>query len=369
MRAATRVALLIAPLLPCAKCVESPVEESLEVRFLANGSAEVVARVELHRPDDAGREVADRLDRWARDLEDRRDPWSRRVVDAAPQSDEENVERVEGRVVAVTRTAHFDDREALDRLFRDTAVTTAYRERDGTATWELHPSAGTAVTVAERRRTTREVEAWAAKAARYLRAEHALWRHLDANPDAAPACFAAIDAESADGLEPLEASLVTEAIDSMREVWGAIFVEEGKEDTLEERTNRAFDPFPARLLVRVDGEILEREGFVDGPDGALSAPRTGVWESFLGLEGRWVEPDLALAMWRDAQDERGLRYGSAERFAALPRRISSTAPTEGEVTEAILAALRPAPVYRVLWKRSGEETGNAGEGSASGTGE
>ena len=56
-----------------------------------------------------------------------------------------------------------------------------------------------------------------------------------------------------------------------------------------------FDPFPARLTITVDGQVLESQGFLAEPR-FFERANVDAWNALKSLEGRWISPDLVTAL-------------------------------------------------------------------------
>jgi hypothetical protein len=322
--------------------------ESVEIRFGAVG-VEVVSRVQLNRGEYENGPAAERIVRWERQILDRTDASTRRIESLEPDDDEEIVRREKGAVFQAERTARIADPAQLGRLFAGSAVSARYAE-DPRGRWREFslavPEGGEARTP-EERRVLRELETWAGAVARLLRAEHALYAYLASNPSRAVPCLARAADEGEDSdLVGDEVALASAVADATGEVLAALQAPQDREDTLDERIQRVFDPFPTELSVVVPGRVVEREGFADGPDGALAVTRLGAWAAFRSIEGRWVAPDLVVEQWRQ-KDGRKL---DLEAFAPRIRVVSKTPPTDAEVFDAFRRALRPVTVYRVRWE-------------------
>ena len=335
-------------LVAAAACLDPPVTESVEIRF-GDEEVRVTSLVRLNRGDYDSGPAAERIDRWARQILDRTDASTRRIEALEPRGDDETVRREKGAVVEAERIARIDDPSLLQRLFSGSPVSAHYAE-DPDGAWREFtltvPEGGTARTPDERR-GLRELEAWATEVTRFVRAEHALYGYLLANPSRAVPCLERANGSGeGNDLTADERALASAMSEAREGVLAALQVPADREDTLDERIQRLFDPFPTELSVVVAGRVLEREGFVDGPDAALAVPRLGAWAAFRSIEGRWVAPDLLVESWR-ARDGGEL---DLETFAPRIRVVSKSPPTDAEVVAAFRTALRPETTFRVRWE-------------------
>jgi len=329
----------------------------LEVRIVRAGAAVVTIAVALRDPSDFKQvpRVQQRLEAEERELLAGSDPWSARLQRVEPERQRDVIDLSHGRLHRIQRSALLAGPEDLREFFRDTGVGVTYAEGSEWAELTLTPGRPSRATAAQRQHLSSGLEAFAANLAAYAAATKRLYDHLDANPERARACLAAIVAESAaeeelTGDEPELVADVNEAIGEMGEILAPA---EDEPFTLDEISRLVYDPFPASMRVSVPGTIVEREGFPGELTSELKIPALSIWSAFELLEGRWFSPDPALALWRhDAAKTR--KPFDLEGFLALPRR-ASIAPTEGDARRAIAAQLEPAGVYRVRWTVSASD--------------
>ncbi|MGK2857778.1 MAG: hypothetical protein ACSLFQ_11290 [Thermoanaerobaculia bacterium] len=338
-----------------AGCFETPVEERMEIVFDGDGTA--IVRVDVALAEDAARpEMAQRLDAIRAEILDERDPWARRFESVHPKGESFTWEKSQGKLLHATRIARINQHD-LGRLFFDTALQVSYTEIRGHA--ELSIFAG------ESQRASREqvrlwnetADGWSRAVARYYQAVGLLYRYAAAYPERAEALFAVVfESELAkEEFGELQASLndeervitdrVVAAIDDIVSAQTA-----GGELSADELARLVNDPFPADLLVKVDGEIDEIEGFARDPEGGgVRVVRKGLLEALDAMRSRWASPDPFHAMldrWRLGDDAPPFDFDG---FLAMPRNAT---PPEGwrEVRAALDESLRPASTYRVRWQ-------------------
>jgi hypothetical protein len=181
-----------------------------------------------------------------------------------------------------------------------------------------------------------------------------LYAYLDRYPERAPTCFASLldEVPEGDALSDEETEL-TKAVDAAMGACGRVL--EPMEDepyTIDELSRLVYDPFPAPLRLVVSGKVLEREGFPGGAEGPLQVPAASLWSAFVSLEGRWLEPDPALALWRENAAS-GRKTIDVTGIASLSRHFAR--PKPDDVRAAIEGQLRQPPVYRVRWEASEDE--------------
>jgi hypothetical protein len=148
-------------------------------------------------------------------------------------------------------------------------------------------------------------------------------------------------------LEAEEQELVERLEETMEGVFAVLLVAPGDAESLDELSHLVYDPFPARLTVRLPAPAAEVEGFVPAGDGALTVPGLGLWPALAALEGRWLTPDplLLYVALRGKGDEAAL---DLDALLARERR-AGPAPDAGEVQSAIEEGLLPASLYRAVW--------------------
>ena len=118
----------------------------------------------------------------------------------------------------------------------------------------------------------------------------------------------------------------------------------------DEVSHLVYDPFPARLTLKLPAAPQAVEGFLKADDGAFTVASPGLWEALRSLEGRWLSPDPVLVYVESArQGEEGTF--DLDAFLAKPRRSAPAhlLPSAHEVRAEIEARLKPAPLYRVAW--------------------
>jgi len=349
-RIAGPAALLTAAIL-AGGCFDDPVRETLEIEMLPDGTAEV--RLEVRFADQF---AADSSPGAAR-LRDARetllqgwDPWTARFADLEPESESYAWQRDGGELRRLTRTARLADPSAITRLFADTAVGAFYERGEGWASLALYPGRSDRASRAEAERVAAELAVWSADVTEYLAAVEALYRYLEAHPKRAEPCFYALYSdllpEREVALHGEEEELLGDVSNSISEVGRVLSLGGDEAYTLNELAHRVYDPFPARVVVKVPGEPLEVEGF-ERWSGGLQVAGLGLWEAFAALEGLWVDPDPGLAWVRHFQRD-AERPFPLTAFLAYPRRFQP-APDLAETEAALVARLEPQPAYRVVW--------------------
>lgn len=362
-----RLAATAAAALLVAGCFDPPVREDLEIRFLPHGAYVVRSRVEItEMGETANAALRRRLEALRRDLAAGDDPWSLRFGALAPALERFGWEKRLGSIYEVERSAVLAEPEQLASFFADTALAVGYEVRDGVGELAIVPGPAGQASRRQRREMEEALDAWSAHIAAYLEAAGALYAHLDRRPERARACLGALLADlltdqerSALGeLEGDEQELVERLEKAMEQVFAVLLVAPGDELSVDELAHLVYDPFPARLTVRLPVAPQEVEGFEPAAEGALAVPGLGLWPALSALEGRWLEPDPALlyVALRGRGEEAALDLDAL----LARRRHAAPVPTAGEVRLAIEERLQPASLYRATWEVTPGEDEPAG---------
>ncbi|HKH50164.1 MAG TPA: hypothetical protein VKM72_36390 [Thermoanaerobaculia bacterium] len=339
-------------------CFEPPVLETLDLRFLRDGSFVVTSTVEVSdEKGEANPALTRRLAQVRQELEEGTDPWGRRFASLEPVAERFAWEKQLGALRRGTRAAIATEPAGLHAFFGDTSLNVSYEIRDGVAELAIAPGSPARASRSQRDEVERTLDAWSGHVAAYLKEAGDLWTYLDERPDRAHSCLGTLFEdlladEVREKLEPLTEDEL-ERIDllrqAMEQVMAVLLVSEGADHSPDELSHLVYDPFPARLTVRLPGRPLEApEGFAIDPDGkTLVATGPGLWQALQSLEGRWLAPDPALLyVQRDGRDQK--EPLDLDTLVALARR-SEPAPYADEVREALEDRLHPEPLYRVTF--------------------
>lgn len=348
-----------------ASCFEPPVREDLLLRFLPNGAVVATSRVAISA--DQGTKnpaLARRLAETRRALIEGSDAWGARFAVTKPAAERFGWEKRLGDLRAATRSAVITEPEGLEALFGDTSIGVTYRiDADrGIAELALAPGPAARATRRQRVEMRETLETWSAALAEYLEAGGELYAHLERQPERARTCFGMLfdevvderELESLDEPTDEEVVIIGRLDEAMRQVTDVLLVPEKAEYSPDEVSHLVYDPFPARLTVKLPGPPLETEGFqIDngGTGGTLSVAGMGLWEALRSLEGRWLSPDPVLFYVASARQGQEAKI-DLDSFIRRPRQAAPPHhfPTAEEVRAAIEVRLRPAPLYRVSWQ-------------------
>jgi len=287
-----RPAFLLFLFLVVSSCFEAPVREELRLRFLPNGAVVATSTVRVADPRDGNPALARRLAETRRELTEGTDPWGARFGAAAASAERFSWEKRLGALSSASRSALIAEPEGLEAFFRDTSLAVTYTidAQRGTAELLIVPGASTRATQRQREEMKKTLDAWTADVAEYLQTGQELYAYLDDRPDRARSCFGALFAErlnekDAATLSPLtsEEKRKLDRLDgAMERILAVLAVPEGAAYSPDEISHLIYDPFPARLTLKLPGAPLAVEGFLPGADGTLTVASLGLWDALRG---------------------------------------------------------------------------------------
>lgn len=367
MNRARPLLILLLASLALSSCFDPPIRESLLLRFLPNGAVVATSTVEIADLSVSNSELERRIAEVRREILEGSDAWGARFAAAEPAAERFSWEKRLGNLRAASRSAVFAEPQGLATVFRDTSLSVDYTlfEERGFAELSIVPGQSTRATRKQREELDDTMETWTAALAEYLESAQALYAYLEEQPERARACFGTLfaeslpedDARTLEKLTPEEEKIVGRMDDATGMVLSVLVVPDNGSYSPDEVSHLVYDPFPARLAVKLPGAPLSVEGFLAGEKGALSVPSLGLWEALKSLEGRWLSPDPAVFYVAGSQD--GHEKIDLDLFLRKPRQAAPAhlLPSVEEVRAAIEERLRPAPVYRAAWRiQPGDET-------------
>ena len=340
-------------------CFEDPVSEEVVLRFGEGPEVEATARVSIL----SGQRESPLLTRRLADLREAfergTDPWSRRFEGVQAMREERTlVHTRDGRVRTLAEVRHsaIFPAQNLPLFFGGSNLTISSIADEYERQLLIVPGSSGSATAGARASVERELRLWSELVAVYLTEADALFAYLEIAPDRAEAVFRNLfsdvtgekDVEANFPLSEEEIEILERLSGAMPAVAEAAVSTEGEGWNFNERSLEVYDPFPASVVVCVQGEVLEVEGFRDAADACFEVPRRGVVDSLLLLDGRWIDPD-PLSAWLEAHRE-GERVGiDPAAFAARPRLRRGT-PTPAGVRGAVEESMRHEPSYRLRWR-------------------
>lgn len=337
-------------------CFETPVQESVRLRFLPNGAVVLTSRVaitpELQVTTAA---LQSRLREVRRALAEGTDPWSQRFASLEPIAERSTWEKRGGEITEVVHAAVVEKPAELDRFFSDTGVQVSYITwpEEGVAELTVTPGVSTRANYRERREMEAALAAWAEDLAAYFAAAREVYEYVDHQPERADAVFASVFADilpEGSRRPPLtseEESKIERLEESMGRVLDVLQAKKGEAYSLDEISRLVYDPFPAPLEVILPSPAREVEGFAREGGDRLIVRGFGLWEALRSLEGRWLAPDVVTVFARSLSEDESYKFDLSA-FLAQRRKLEG-APAPIEVREALVRALTPARTYRAAW--------------------
>jgi hypothetical protein len=338
---------LLSPLLLLLAC-EPVVRKVVTLAFDATGNEVTLSATTYIGDAKAGSpEYAEAEERRSALLAER-DEWSLRFAQANPEAERVTLSRKRGKLESVQRTATIATGD-LQKFFFDTPVTVTTTRTDGSMELNIYAGTSMRATPQQRRAAEKLINAYSRRAARYFAAVRNMYLYLEEKPLRSTAMFASVFDELApDHLaddERVMTAAVRDAIESLL----------SDDDEGSAAIDRVFDlvynPFPAQMQVVVKGETLINEGFQRLESGAYEIRMPTAFEAIGALEGKWVSPD-PLALAADPANEKKSSAELAQMIDKLPRR-SAAVVSQQELTDALIATMRPAARYRLRWRVGG----------------
>jgi hypothetical protein len=329
-------------LLLLAACARVPVTEELTIEPDADSETVVVTESSTFLLNPPNEQLAARVESARAAALSGSDPWSIRFARlSTPEEERVTHQKKRGALERVTRSARIpaDD---LQHLLADTNITVNVLRGEGWRELAFYPGSGGRATREQQREFDATLATWSESVARYFTAVHHLYAYLQQHPGRDRYVFAALVAENVDEAPVTEdeTPLVEAVVDAMGNIATQMDEHEGRAATLAEEADLVFNPFPARMVVRVPGDVLAREGF----NKDLTIEPVDLFAAIAALEGRWIYPDPLAALLRD--EERP----TPEQLADAPRKSVSMV-SSSEITQAIREQLARPRVYSVRWRQ------------------
>ncbi len=319
-----RIRLAALALLVLAACARPPVRDEVTVQFFEEGDEIAVTAVTSFDHGSMSRRVeAARTAALAG-----QDPWSVRFARLSPQSEEVTFTKHRGELDRVKRSIRIpaDD---LQRIFADTSVTVSLIEGEGWRELTFYPGSSSRASREQTAHFESQLSTWSNEVARYFTAIDHLYDYLDENPQRAKFVFAALVNEKEAAVLEDEEPLVTAVVGAMERIAERMDAAEAESFTFAEAADLIYNPFPAKLTVRVP---REKDLVIEPVD---------LFKAIAALEGKWITPDPLAALLKEESP-------TAEQLAALPRE-SRTVVNGGEIADAIREQLAQPRTYSVRW--------------------
>jgi len=331
-----------------AACARSPVTHELSIEVEKNDRVLVTAQTAFNPAVARTPGQLSRLEAARSVALHGNDEWATRFGRITAEDDEVTFRRHGGELDRVSRAVRIPSRD-LQQLLSDTNITVNILDGEGWRELAFYPGASMRATREQRRHFDEALDTWSSSAARYFVAVDHLYAYLRVNPQRAPELFAVLlgekDSEQlgADDL-PLsqageeEQPLLDAVTAAMDEMASRMDEQEGDAVTFAEEADLVYNPFPARMIVRVPGEVISQQGFTKD----LTIEPIDLLEAITALEAKWISPDPFAALLRDP-------VPSAAELARKPR-TSKRVVAPKEVADAIRAQMARPESYVIRWR-------------------
>jgi hypothetical protein len=340
---ARRVALLLLllPLLFLPACTPPPVSDEVTVEFTA-GDAVVVTAETTFTLKPQNEQARTRVESARSAAETETDPWAVRFASLTPESDRVTFQHDHGTLERVTRSVRIPSRD-LQHVFSDAHITVNVLQGEGWRELEFYPGTSVRATREQQRHFDENLVEWSALVARYYGSVDLLYHYMDQNPARAQDLFRALleqrdEAVPGPVLLEIEEPLVEDVRSAMEAVATRMDEDQGRADTFAEEADLIFNPFPARLTIKMPKEVLSMTGFSK----ELTIEPVNLFDAITGLEGRWISPDPLAALLRDQEP-------SPPQLARQERQSTSSVQPS-QVAEAIRGQLARPKTYVVRWR-------------------
>lgn len=358
----TRALLLAALLLLLTACFEDPVAEQMEVNIHDDGTADVKLVVRISERTIKEKEptaLGRRLENERSAILAGSDDWSRRFAGVSPERETLLFERNRGVLVRAERRARLSF-DQLESLFSQSGITLQFH-RGGTtdqSTTELaiHTGRNPDASREDERVVRAALDSWSHSLTIYLAALADFYSYLDRHPARGVPMFAKLfesvmeKSSRKPNLSEAEQELTERVDTAINDLTSVFSPGAGESETVEERSARVYDPFPAGLTIRVAGRVVQRDGFA-GSGQELLVKRLSFWSAAVALEGRFASPDPFVTMIGIHRTPGDLRQKfNVEQYSQRPRRVNVV--DASEVKKAIEEKLRPVPYYQARWLSS-----------------
>jgi hypothetical protein len=319
---------LAAALLFAVACERRPVTDELTLNFSKDDQTVIVTAVSL-LDTDAARDAA---------LAGT-DAWAARFARLNAENERITFEKKHGTIEQVTRSMRIP-RADLQRVFSDANITVDLTGGEGWSELRFYPGSGSRASRAQQAHFDDALEAWSEDAARYFAAVHRLYGYMDANPDRVRDLWAAVlYEENRPVLFEEEEPYVDEVVRTMDEMGTRMDEERRHAMRYATEADLIFNPFPARIVVQVEGDVLGKEGFGE----KLAIEPADLLEAVSSLEGRWISPDPFVALAREETAP------TSEAFS-IRRRTSAAVVRPSEIRDALRERLARRATYAVRWR-------------------
>ena len=335
--------LLLFLLLLAAACAQPPVRDDVTIDFAADSDAVTVTAVTRFSLNPRSPESRVRVESARQAALAGTDEWSVRFARLTPETERVTIDRTRGVLESVGRSVKIHSDE-LQRVFPD--VTVQLTEGEGWRELALYPGTSSRASREQQRAFNEQMTAWSGEVTRYFNAVYHLYAYLDEHPGRAKYVFGALSADRTKDLSEValtedEEPLANAVVDAMEEIGTRMDEQNQRSETFAEVADLMFNPFPARVAIRVPRDAIAVEGFTRTEKSFVIEP-VDLLESVRKLDGKWISPDPLVYLLRDDPP-------SAEDLARMPRRARLvSSPTE--VATALQEQLVRPRSYVIRWR-------------------
>jgi hypothetical protein len=257
------------------------------------------------------------------------DPWSVRFGRLVPELHQVTFERHHGTLARVVHTVRIPADE-LQRVFSDATVTVLLTRGDGYSELILLPGTSSRATREQQRHFEEQMASWSRDVAGYFTAIDHLYDYLDDQPHRAETVFDALvggkDVEVLEDEEPF----VQAVLDAMERIAARMDAGEAGAATFAEEADLIYNPFPARMTIKVP---TEKDLVIEQVD---------LFAAIAALEGKWIAPDPLAALLKEQEP-------SPRELAGQPRKSASVVDA-GEIASAVREQLARPKSYSIRWR-------------------
>jgi hypothetical protein len=269
------------------------------------------------------------------------DGWSTRFGRVTAEDEEVTIQKHRGQLDRVTRSVRIPAGN-LQQVFSDTNITVSILNGEGWRELSFIPGGSVRATREQRKHFEDALQTWSGSVSRYFAAIDRLYTYLEPNPHRREALFAALVSNEAAGELPVaeeEQPLVDSVVAAMEEIATMMDkVDDGGAATFGEEADLIYNPFPARMTIRVPGDVLSKEGF----EKELVIEPIDLMDAVTALEGKWISPDPLAALLRD-------QPSNPEEMARQALK-STKVVHASDIADAIRQQLERPKMYVVRWK-------------------
>lgn len=340
-----RQRLLILAVVLAAACARPPVEDHVTIDFARENDSVVVTAETRFTLEPRNDESRRRVEAARLAAQTNTDSWSVRFERLTPEEERVTFQRRRGALETVTRSVRIPSSE-LHRVFSDVSMTLHVLRGDGWRELAIYPGSSSRATREQQRYFDEHLASWSRAVAQYFSAVHDLYAYLDENPSREPYVFGAILGEKMpDGTDIAtledEEPIVVAVVDAMQDIATRMDEQDARAETFAETADLIFNPLPARVVVRVPGEVLASEGFTKSQNDLVIEP-VDLMGAIGKLEGKWISPDPLAALLREETP-------TAKQLGEMPRR-STAVVNASDVAAAVREQLARSRTYVIRWR-------------------